>query len=100
MKKIAFAFLLGAYSLVSFAQTISTNSTKTKDFKTGICTISQKPSELAPGLNYVLTKVIDVKNYNKTTYSMKITMAEPFKKTLNKSLTCSAEFEDNTFIDN
>jgi hypothetical protein len=100
MKKIILSLLLSTFSLLGFAQNTNAQVEKSKDFKTGICTITQKPAELAKGLTYVLTKVIDVKNENKTTYYLKITMANAFQKTLNKDLTCSAEFEDGTFIDN
>ncbi|MDR6843574.1 hypothetical protein [Flavobacterium granuli] len=99
MKKLTFAILLATYSLIGFAQSASTDITKTKDFKTGICTISQKSSELTPELSYTLTKVIDSKN-DKTAYLMKITMLQPFKKTLNKDLTCIVELDDNTYVDN
>jgi hypothetical protein len=100
MKKSISSLILSTLLLIGYAQNTNAQVEKTKDFKTGICTITQKPAELANGITYVLTKVIDVKNENKTNYYIKITMANGFQKTLNKDLSCSAEFEDGTFIDN
>jgi hypothetical protein len=100
MKKSILIFLLGTYSLLSFAQNKPTAFTKTTDFKTGICTITQKTSLVTPELSYTLIKTIDVKNENKTTYIAKFTMLKPFQKTLNNQLFVSAELGDGTFIDN
>jgi predicted ATP-dependent endonuclease of OLD family len=99
MKKLTFVILLAAYSLIGFAQSASADITKTKDFKTGICTISLKPGELTPELTYTLSKIIDAKNNYQTTYLIKIKMANPFKKTLNKDLTCAIELDDDTYAD-
>jgi hypothetical protein len=99
MIKLALTILFTTYSLLGFAQKTLSDFTKTKDFKTGICTITHKSLPLAPGLHYTLIKEIDVKNDNKTTYSLKVTMDEPFKKTLNNQLAYSVELGDGTYFE-
>jgi hypothetical protein len=100
MKNYTLIVLFNLVPLFIYAQNKNEQVTKTTDLKTGISVITLESKELTKDLTYVLTKVIDKKNDNKTSYFVKVTMLDPFKKTLNSDLTCSTEFEDGLFIDN
>lgn len=97
MKKSILTIAFVAFSLISFGQKSTSGLFIKEDLAKGFKTVSSESSQLADGLTYILIKEKDIMN-NKTKYLMKISMTEPFKKTLNSELKASIQFFNGDFI--
>ena len=97
MKKNLLTIVLAVFSLISFGQKNSSNLSIKEDLAKGLKTANSESLHFANGLTYVLIKEKNLKD-NKTKYLIKISMTEPFKKTLNSELKASAQFYNGDFI--
>jgi hypothetical protein len=98
MKKSITTLVFLTYSLLSFGQKAAPTYAKSDDLKTGIRTIQTSPASLTPELTYVLIKEKNKAKNEDSSYFMKITMKNPFTKTLNNELTVDLEIGNGDFV--
>jgi hypothetical protein len=98
MNKTILSIVFCLFSIVFFGQDTTVEFKRVEDFKKGVVRIETSPEYFSEGLNYSLVKEIKTENPNMISYSLKITMNNAFKKTLNSELKTDIEFGNGDFV--